>query len=203
MSVVDLSARLTDDWDNFNRYQKSSDSLIFVEGPIALGNDGPAALNLFIGQSWFNERDGSSYLIPPDGLLIRPHQVAVIETQQRLALPLNIFGFVTGKGKFIFQALFISSGKIDPGFNGRLRIGVYNGGEKSVLLKPGESFCFACFLEMESCLEAPLREYEVPQASRISLLPLRTRTANWLAEHWYHAIPIVISLIAVIVSILK
>jgi hypothetical protein len=203
MSVVDLGSRLAGNWEKFHRYQRSSDSLIYIEGPIVLGNDGPAALNLSIGGSWFNERDGSAYLISKDGLLVRPHQAVVIETQQRMALPLNVFGLVTGKGKFIFQALFISPGKIDPGFNGRLKIGVFNGGTKAVLLKQGEPFCFACFFEMESGLEMPLREYEAPQASRISLPPFRGRVAHWMSENWPSAIPIALSLMALIVSILK
>ena len=203
MSVVDLHARLTSDWEDFNRWLKSSNSLIYIDGKVLVADNGPACLELSVGHRWLNHRDGSFYRIPEEGLQIKPHQSVVVETEQRLALPLNVFGLVTGKGKYIFQGVFISSGKIDPGFNGELRIGFHNGGEKPIALKPGTPFCSACFLAMESTMSMPLRAYQSQPVSRSQFLSAPVRLGIWFRKNWVVIVPIIISTAAVIVSILK
>ena len=203
MSVVDLHARLTDDWEDFNRWVRSSDSLIYIDGKVLIADNGPASLELSVGQRWLNHRDGSFYRVPAEGLQVRPHQAVVVETEQRLALPLNVFALVTGKGKYIFQGVFISSGKIDPGFNGKLKIGFHNGGETTISLMPGTPFCTTCFLELESTMAMPLRAYESQPASEAEFLPTSTRLGIWLRTNWAAIVPIVISTAAVVVSILK
>jgi len=203
MSIVDLKSRLTLDWNAFNEYMKSSDSLICIDGPIILADDGPAAVDLSIGDRWLDHRDNTQYLIPKEGLHLKPNQSTVVVTQQRIALPLNVFGLVTGKGKYIFQGVFISSGKVDPGYNGRLKIGLYNGSEHTIVLKTGEPFYSCCFFQMESSLDAPLRSYETEPTLRPSHLPRRVRIANWLKVSWKAIIPMIISLVAVIVALLK
>ena len=201
MSVVDLNCRLTQDWSVFNRYLKSSDSLIYIEGPIIIADNGPASLDLSVGHRWLDHRDNSLYLVPKEGLEIGPHQSVIVEALQRIALPLNVFGLVTGKGKYIFQGVFVSSGKIDPGFNGRLKIGIYNGREKTLVLKEGEPFCSCCAFQMESSLDVPLRSYETQQTLKESGRSRKTQITNWLASNWKTLIPILISLVAIAVAL--
>lgn len=65
-----------------------------------------------------------------------------------------------GKGHQIFQGTFISSGKINPGFNGRLNIGLYNGSKKRIHIKKGQPLCSCVFLQMESNMQSPLKDYD-------------------------------------------
>ena len=59
-------------------------------------------------------------------------------------------GAVYGNGKNIYRGAFISCGKIDPLFTGKLRIRVYNGGAKKIVLKTGDKLAYAVFFQTES-----------------------------------------------------
>jgi deoxycytidine triphosphate deaminase len=147
MSVLDLTERLTKDPDQFRKLNKSSDSLVLVSSH--LDPDG-SSIDLSVGSSWFDCKDGKSYLIPEDGLELHANGFAVIETNETVALPHNVFGLVVGKGSYIFKGVMISPSKIDPTFHDHLRIGIFNSGRLSVRLEKGEPFCSCCFFMMES-----------------------------------------------------
>lgn len=201
MSVVDLQNRLTLNWNDFCNYLKSSDSYIYIDGNKILPSDGPASLDMSVGDRWFNCRDGIFYDIDEKDLHIEPHQSVIIETEQRIALPFNVFGLVTGKGKFIYKGMFTSTGKIDPGFNSKLLIGFYNGSMKPVALKKGDVFCSCCFFQMESSLDIPLRPHSDLFEGKILQPPILTRAKNWWSNNWKYMTPIIVSLLSAIVSI--
>jgi len=147
MSVLDLTERLTQDLDQFEKLNKSSDSLVLVNPHLA--PDG-SSIDLSVGTNWFDCKDGKSYLIPQEGFDLHANGFAVIETNEIVALPHNVFGMVVGKGTQIFSGMLISPSKIDPTFHDHLRIGVFNSGRGSIRLKNGEPFCSCCFFMMES-----------------------------------------------------
>ncbi len=115
MSLINLRHRLTRDLREFDRYSRSSDSLIYVDREIEPG-DGDASLDLTVGEAWFHGGDNTEYRIQGDGLSLKPDQSCVVETNEQIGVPANAFGLVTGKGKFIFQGVLVSPCKIDPGF---------------------------------------------------------------------------------------
>lgn len=183
MSVVDLSRRVTTDWDTFNRYKFSPDSFAFVDGTVCLPDDSKVALDLAVGEAWYDARRETFIAIPSDGLKIAARSAVVVETGQKITVPFNMFGIVTGKGKYIFQSVIISPGKIDPGFNDHLRIGVYNASDRSLLLKSGDLFCSCCFLSLESWAELPLRVATRPPTPE-ARLSLSTRWRRLWSRHW-------------------
>ncbi|WP_041258105.1 dCTP deaminase domain-containing protein [Fibrella aestuarina] len=160
MAVIDLETRLTKDWDSYNSNLKSSDSLIFISPHNYNIEDGPASLDLTVGNRFFFHDRGQHYTITDDGIYIEPFNSLLIETEQKVCLPLNIFGIVIGKGHQIFQGTFISSGKINPGFNGKLNIGLYNGSRKRIHIKSGHPLCSCVFFQMESNMNSPLKNYD-------------------------------------------
>jgi deoxycytidine triphosphate deaminase len=147
MSILDLTARLTDDESRFGEFKRSSDSLILIR-PRATP-DG-SSVDLSVGDCWFDCEKERDYRISDEGLELRPGGFAVIESQEEVALPHNVFGLLTGKGVHIFRGIMISPGKIDPTFRDRLRIGVFNAGRATVTFKRGEALCSCCFLSLES-----------------------------------------------------
>ncbi len=202
MSLIDLSRRVTQRFEDYERYSKSSDSLILVDGPVLL-DDGPASLELTIGDGWFHCSDNRLYAIPNDGLQLKPKDSIVVETVQVIGVPLNICGLVTGKGKFIFQGIFISSGKIDPGFCAKLRVGLYNGGDEIVILKKGDPFCYCCFFAMETNLDVSRRKGDLSPKKFLPELPKGTKVKNFLKANWAWLLTTLIAIISLIISILR
>ena len=203
MSIIDLTSRCTSDWEKFNSFLKSNESYIFIEGKEIIKNDDPAALDLKVGSRWYNNKDNKFYAIPKDGLNIQPKHSVIVETEQRLALPFNIFGLVTGKGRYIFRGIFISSGKVDPGFNGKLKIGLFNGSNNRIIVKHKSIFCTVVFFEMESTIDMPLRNYESSPELKVSGALKTRRFVNWFRTNWYYAITILVSLVALIIALIK
>lgn len=160
MGVIDLNIRLTDSWDSFNDNLKSSDSLIYIEPKNYLSDDKPSSIDLTVGEKCFFLKDNKYYDFPEDGIHVKAFTSILVESEQKLGLPYNIFGLVTGKGNKIFQGTFISTGKINPGFNGKLKIGLFNGSDKSITIKKGDPLCTCVFFEMESSMTAPHKSYE-------------------------------------------
>lgn len=183
MSIVDLSRRITTDWDTFNRYKASPDSYVFVNEAVRLPDDSKVALDLSVGKAWYDARRETFVSIPTEGLKIPARSAVVIETAQKITVPFNMFGIVTGKGHYIFQSVIVSPGKIDPGFNDHLRIGVYNASDSSLLLRTSDLFCSCCFFSLESWAELPVRVATRPPTPE-ARLPFLTRCKRFWSRHW-------------------
>lgn len=153
MPIVCLSKRVTGNDVEFNNAMNSADSLLYLQGFDSTSSDvfdasGTDCLILRVGDKWF---DRSRYVqISNAGIKVKPHSSVVVETLEKIALPLNMYGLLFGAGKNIYSGGFISSGKIDPGFSGNLRIGFHNGSSHPVTLKPGDKIAYSLFLDMES-----------------------------------------------------
>lgn len=200
MSIVDLEARLTSEFQHFQKNDKSSDSLIFLKGTIKL-EEGAASLELTVGDKVFNCREYQYRNIPSEGFVIKPGASVVIDTEQVIGLPANVFGLVTGKGKYIFQGILISSGKIDPGFYDQLRIGLYNGGSEQITLKRGDPFCSVCFFQLESNQEAVSRKLPMTPMRYPIPLSIRRRIILFFNREWGWLLTILIALLSLMVSI--
>ncbi|ARK11904.1 hypothetical protein A6C57_17075 [Fibrella sp. ES10-3-2-2] len=182
MAVIDLETRLTESWDSYNSNLKSSDSLIFIDPHTFNIEDGPSSLDLTVGRRFFFHDHGKHFTLTDEGVYIEPFNAILIETEQRVCLPLNIFGLVIGKGHQIFQGTFISSGKINPGFNGRLNIGLYNGSRKRIHIKSGQPLCSCVFFQMESNMSSPLKNYDGTRQINNTFM---TRSQRFF--YWYRA----------------
>lgn len=202
MTVIDLTKRVTGDWERFSKYVRSSDSLVFFENGLPNSGDFPSSVDLFVGDRWFSPTENAFRPIDEDGVHVRPNAAIVIQVNQKISLPHNVIGFVTGKGKFIFQAAVISPGKIDPGFDGKLRIGFFNAGKETVVLKPNEPFCSCCFIQVESEAENPRQAQEEPPLQPAKI-PWYWKLAKGAKDNWKVLIPIGISILALVVSFIR
>lgn len=118
---------------------------------------------------------GKKYTLDENGIKVKPGKSVVVYTKEHIRTPFNVFGLVTGKGKYIYQGCMVASGKIDPGFDGHLKICFYNGGKRSVILKPNEPFCTVFFIDTAYTLSAPL------YASMERTQPIDTAVGKWRA----------------------
>ena len=201
MAIVNLSKRLTTSYKAYDQYIKSSDSYIYEKDKYPTDESGPDCLTLSVGECWY---DKVQYIgiDPKRGLKVRPHTGVVIETNEVIALPLNVYGLIFGAGSNIYKGILISGGKIDPGFNGKLRIGYYNAGNETIYLKTGDKLGYAIFLNSESDLglfsKRPGAQAPIPQK-----LKWNNRLKRWLKQNCYHIITSCIAIASLIVAILK
>jgi deoxycytidine triphosphate deaminase len=202
MSVINLRHRLTTDLQEFERHKKSSDSLIYVDRPIEPG-DGAASLDLTVGEGEFHGRTNAYYRIGDDGVSLKPGESCVVETAETISVPPNAFGLVTGIGKYIFWGVLVSSGKMDPGFYGQLRIGLYNGGDEAAQFRKGEPFCTVCFLDSDSSLDAARKKPDLRPPRLLPKLPFAERLRIFALREWGWILSVSIALASLIVAIIS
>lgn len=198
MAVIDLGNRITEDWDKYNECVKSSDSLIFIDGEIILKDVGPASVNVTVGDKWHDIEKGKVYKIPKAGIKVKSGENILIETSQRIALPNNVFGVLYGTGKNIFRGGFISSGKINPGFNGCLKVGYYNGNSRTICFKPGDLLACCTFLNMETTTNNALEYYINTPEPQILETKIIVKLLMWLKKNWYVIVTICLSIISIV-----
>jgi deoxycytidine triphosphate deaminase len=202
MSVIDLYNRNTNDWEFYQKHKSSSDSSIYISTSAFQLDDGQVSLILSVGDKWFMDETETCYKIADEGISVNPFETVIIETNEKIGLPYNVFGLVTGKGLKIFKGIFVSAGKINPGFCNKLRIGIYNGSKSKRILKTGDLLCSCVFFEMESTLKIPLQKHS--DSSKYNIKPLGKR---YIFIRWFNKnkemIAIIISIVAVLISLFK
>ena len=200
MSVIDLKSRITNEWEKMHDKMQDQSSLVYID-PIPEG-DNCTSMDLQVGSAYILPGSNQTYEIPVKWIEIKPRKAVVIYTKQRLKLPFNVFGVVTGKGSYIFRGCFLSTGKIDPAFDGHLKIGFLNESNSSITLKPGDKFATAFFMSTESTLKAPLKEYQTELAPAPTVLKWYEKVWYWLIDNWKVVLPILISILTLIVQLL-
>lgn len=183
MSVIDLKKRNTSNWEEMHKHLQSTESIVFIE-PQNEGKIGPVSMDIEVGDAYIIPGSNESFRIPQGGIKVKSKQSIIIYTSQRFKLPYNVFGVVTGKGKYIFKGCFLSTGKIDPGFEGCLKIGFFNGGCSSINLKPNESFATVYFLNTDTTISAPLKNYQSCLEHDVKHISWNKRMWLYIKDHW-------------------
>lgn len=200
MAIINLKKRITNDIDEYEDNKKSERSFIFVDEDIQHDNCSPEVLILKVGDSYYE--NSQRLKIKEKGLVIKPGESKIIETKQRISTPLNVIGVICGIGTNIHQNGFVSSGKIDQGFSGKLKIGFYNGGKKNFTFKEGAVLASAIFYSTEETLSAALTEqaYELTPSYEMTFWD---HVKTFFSNHWVSIISLVVAVIALIVDIIK
>lgn len=202
MSIVNLNKRITTNFSEYSNCSKSSDSLIYIEGDYSTDESGPDCLSLTVGNCWYDKNRYIS-IDPKKGIKIRPHAGIVIETSEIIALPFNIYGVLFGAGSNIYRASFVSNGKIDPGFCGKLRIGYHNASSNTITLKTGDKLAYAFFLTSESEISPttlPSLSATPTPAPALGFWKLFGRAVK---QNIFQIISSIIAIVSLIVSIIK
>lgn len=201
MSVVDLNSRITNNWQDYYNYKKSSSSYIHIKGPVYLDDSGPATIDISVGESYYDYKRGRELKIPPKGLRISPGKSVLLTIEQKIALPLNVFGIVSGKGKNIFKGCFISCGKINPGYEGNLKIGFFNGNSKVIVVNKGDVLACCSFFNIETYMKAPLQDYQKAPEPTVMNQGFGA-VQMWLKDNWYSMLSLLIALASFVCAFL-
>ncbi|MBI4231928.1 dCTP deaminase [Candidatus Peregrinibacteria bacterium] len=97
----------------------------------------------------YRELAGESITIPP-------HSFILATTQEYVKLPNNLTAFVEGRSSIGRIGLFIqNAGWVDPGFEGRITLELYNASSLPIKLEAGTRICQLVFCKMDSAADTP------------------------------------------------
>jgi len=99
----------------------------------------------------YREHTAAEFTIPP-------HTFLLATIQEYIKLPNNLTAFVEGRSSIGRIGLFIqNAGWVDPGFEGRITLELYNASSLPIVLKAGKRICQLVFAQMDQEAENPYR----------------------------------------------
>lgn len=98
--------------------------------------------DLRVGSVYKDHRDGLRRELSENGsITLFPGGAVVIETEESLHMPAGLFGYIVPRVKWLQQGVSNTLSKVDPGYNGRLLVTLFNLGENTVPIDRREEFC--------------------------------------------------------------
>lgn len=97
----------------------------------------------------YREINGNEITIPPKTFLLAT-------TMEYVKLPNDLTAFVEGRSSIGRMGLFIqNAGWVDPGFEGRITLEIYNANSLPIKLRAGRRICQLVFCKMDQACETP------------------------------------------------
>jgi len=90
-------------------------------------------------------------------LVVPPKTCALVLTLERIRLPDDIMGDMKLRSSLAREGLIGSFAWVDPGWDGKLTLGLYNASDNPVELSYGERFVQIAFLRLEMPARNPYR----------------------------------------------
>ncbi|WP_297466788.1 dCTP deaminase [Thermococcus sp.] len=116
----------------------------------------PAGYDLRVGdEAYFNGKIVNVKEL--ETIAIPPKAYALILTLERIKLPDDVMGDMKLRSSLAREGLIGSLAWVDPGWDGKLTLGVYNASDKPVELSYGERFVQIAFIRLEGPARNPYR----------------------------------------------
>lgn len=94
--------------------------------------------------------------IEADEITVPAHSFLLATTREYVKLPQNLTAFVEGRSSIGRIGLFIqNAGWVDPGFEGRITLELYNANSLPIKLKTGRRICQLVFCKMDQEASKP------------------------------------------------
>ena len=147
MSIIDIQNRITNKDHEFSEYCYSDRSLIYTD---AKKEDlDKFSFELKVGAGWalkYSENETQLITIPEEGIKIPGHGSVVIEAKELIKLPHNLYGIIVPTGSlFLSKGILIAPAKIEPSFQGKLKLRLFNTTSQSYMLKRESKLASAIF----------------------------------------------------------
>ncbi len=96
--------------------------------------------------------------IESETITIPPHSFLLATTQEYIKMPDDLTAFVEGRSSIGRIGLFIqNAGWVDPGFEGRITLELYNASSLPIKLQSGKRICQLVFAKMDQVADTPYR----------------------------------------------
>lgn len=156
MGVLSLSGKHTNCNEVFEANKKSDASLLYSDAE----NIEEFSVELSVGDQWaqdLTKEKAIMYAIEGDEISIKPQSSIVLEVKENFQVPFNMYGLVLQTGSiFLEQGILIGAGKIEPSFDGKLRILIYNTSRTKRTLQKGQKIASAIFMRTDKTIKASI-----------------------------------------------
>jgi dCTP deaminase len=96
--------------------------------------------------------------VTSESLTLPPHSFLLATTAEYVKMPADLTAFVEGRSSIGRMGLFIqNAGWVDPGFEGRITLELYNANSLPIELRAGRRICQLVFCKMDQVAETPYR----------------------------------------------
>lgn len=113
--------------------------------------DEKVVLDLHIGKVRYNPGpDAGQDIRDGQNIVIKPGAAFRFETVENFIVGRKVFGQVCSRASLTNRGLIVANIKVDPLFQGKLAVTVYNVAPAAIKLPAGEHFCSVFFQEMSS-----------------------------------------------------
>ncbi len=161
MSLIAIKDRTTAEDEEYRNLERSNASVVYIRSAEKIEK---FSIELSIGDGWAYKLAGGDarmYAIKNEKVNIPARKSIAIQTAESFIMPSNMYGLIVPKGSLLLQrGVIMGSTKIDPLFNGKLKILLYNTTNKKISLKQGEFIASAIFLRTEKPIDLPPRNEE-------------------------------------------
>ncbi len=135
--------------------------------PITEHSIQPASIDCHLGGHFLSIKDREMHMISLDSeikydeiegesIIIPSHSFILATTQEYVKLPNDLTAFVEGRSSIGRIGLFIqNAGWVDPGFEGRITLELYNASSVPIKLEAGRRICQLVFCKMDQAAEHP------------------------------------------------
>jgi dCTP deaminase len=98
--------------------------------------------DLRVGSKYKDHRDGwKRDIARGENIVLRPGGAVIIETEESLHMPASMFGYIVPRVKWLQRGVSNTLSKVDPGYNGRLLVTLFNLGKNKIKIPREERFC--------------------------------------------------------------
>lgn len=155
MGILSLRGKHTNCKEAFELNKKSDASLIHSDA----SDVEEFSIELSVGDQWakdLSKEKAVMYAIE-DLITIKPQSSIVLEVKENIHVPFNMYGLILQTGSvFLEQGVLIGAGKIEPSFDGKLRLLVYNTSKTKRTLLKGQKIASAIFMRTDKTINASI-----------------------------------------------
>jgi hypothetical protein len=101
------------------------------------------ALDLHIGRDY--QIDFNAWKLMPAEVVLEPNDCRRFRVEETITTSTAVFGQICSKGGYTSEGLLVANQKVDPNFDGRLELAVFNAGNTPVAVKRGMPFACLWF----------------------------------------------------------
>jgi dUTPase len=201
MSIVHIKGRVTASEEKFDQASFSDQSFLLTDA-----NQGAVenfSLELHVGVAWaltFSPQKNQLTTISEKGIKIPGRGSVVVVVKEKTKVPHNLYGIILPTGSlFLSHGILIAPAKIEPGFNGYLKLRLFNTTPQSHLLHIGDKLGSAIFFTTE----ITVRSNEITSLGQVAGLTEKWhhKAWRWISLNQVSAVGWLVSVIGWIVTI--
>jgi deoxycytidine triphosphate deaminase/guanylate kinase len=179
-----------------------------------IANATAAAYDLVLDDEYFHNGKIKTLSATESFITMEPGDYAIVGSKEIANIPKDIVGRFGLSVNLFFQGIILSNGpQIDPGFNGRLYCLLFNSSSQEIQLKRSQHYATIEFIKLleptipysgDHQYKNNISEYLPRNIPSSAIRDLRKDVKALKAERWWIKIlPLVISLFAIFIAILK